>query len=92
MSTWYMVPSLKSVAALPDHQLLCTFDNGDLRRYDFCKHLALPMFQLLREPAFFRAVEADPHGLGAVWNDQMDIAASELWLNGTPVNPELATA
>ena len=87
---WKDYPSLTSVKALPDYHLLCAFDNGDVRRYDFRRHLGLPMFQLLNEPAFFRAVQTDPHGLGAVWNDNMDIAASELWLNGEAVEESSA--
>jgi len=83
---WKDYPALVSVKALPEHHLLCHFDNGDLRCYDFRRHLHLDMFQLIRDPAYFRAVKADPHGLGAVWNDDMDIAASELWLNGEPLS------
>jgi hypothetical protein len=82
---WKNYPRLLSVSALPEHHLLCRFDNGDIRRYDFRRHLDLDMFQLIRDPAYFRAVQVDPHGLGAVWNDAMDIAASELWLNGLPI-------
>ena len=82
---WTDYPKLISVEALPEHHLLCRFDTGDTRRYDFRRHLHLDMFQLIRDQDYFRAVQADPHGLGAVWNDDMDIAASELWLNGTPI-------
>jgi hypothetical protein len=82
---WKNYPRLLSVSALPEHHLLCRFDNGDIRHYDFRRHLDLDMFQLIRDPAYFRAVQVDPHGLGAVWNDAMDIAASELWLNGLPI-------
>jgi hypothetical protein len=93
---WTDYPSLISVKALPDHHLLCEFDNGDVRRYDFRRHLHLDMFHLIRDPDFFRAVQTDRHGLGAIWNDDMDIAASELWLNGETIsssssesNPEI---
>ncbi len=81
-ATWTDYPKLTSVKALPDHRLLCTFNNGDARQYDFTRHLHLDMFRLIRDPDLFRAVHPDRHGLGAVWNDDMDIAASELWLNG----------
>jgi hypothetical protein len=89
---WTDYPLLDSVKALPGHKLHCVFRNGEQRGYDFRPHLALPMFQLLREPAFFRTVHVDSHGLGAVWNDDMDIAASELWLNGQPVEQTSATS
>jgi Protein of unknown function (DUF2442) len=87
---WTDYPLLDSVSPLPDHHLLCSFRNGEHRRYDFRPHLALPMFQMLREEAWFRGAQADPHGIGVVWNDDMDIAASELWLNGEPIEESSA--
>jgi hypothetical protein len=77
-------PKILEVAALPGHQLLVTFDDGHSRQYDFTRHLDLDMFHLLRSEPFFRAVRVDAGGYGLSWNDDMDIAASELWLNGTP--------
>jgi hypothetical protein len=78
-------PKIASAAALPGHQLEVRFRNGDVRRYDFRQHLSLPMFRLLQDEAFFKAVQVDTTGYGLVWNDDMDIAASELWLNGQPI-------
>jgi hypothetical protein len=37
----------------------------------------------LADEGFFRNVRADPHGFGIVWNDQVDLSESELWINGT---------
>ncbi len=92
-------PRVKSVEALPDYQLLVSFRNGERRLYDFKPNLDLEIFQLLRNEVFFRAVKADSHGYGIIWNDDMDLAESELWLKGKPLEhavsstaPELLTA
>lgn len=78
-------PRITDVTTLPGHQLRVGFNNGESRDYDFRPHLALDMFHLLQNEAFFRSVKVDAGGFGLSWNDDMDIAASELWLNGTPV-------
>lgn len=84
--TYTPYPRITEAQALPGHQLRVRFDNGDIRDYDFRPHLALDMFHLLQNEVFFRAVKVDVGGFGLSWNDDMDIAASELWLNGQPVD------
>ena len=78
-------PKIVDAVALQGHRLRVHFDNGEARLYDFRPHLERDMFQLLRNEIFFRALRVDAGGYGLSWNDDMDIAASELWLNGTPV-------
>ena len=53
-----------------------------VRIYDCTALLADPAFRLLHDEALFRAVQADPHGYGVVWPDDLDLSESELWLNG----------
>ena len=88
-------PRIKTVEALPDYHLLVTFRNGEKRVYDFRPKLTLETFRMLRNEAFFCAVKTDPHGYGIIWNDDLDLAESELWLNGKPFanrpTPELLT-
>lgn len=85
-------PRITEATALPGHQLRVRFNNGETRCYDFRPHLALDAFHLLRNEAFFRAVRVDAGGFGLSWNDDMDIAASELWINGRSVeHAEAAT-
>lgn len=79
-------PKAKEVTALPGHQLRVRFDNGATRLYDFNRHLHLDMFHPLKDEALFRTVRVDAGGYGVSWNDDMDIAASELWLNGEPLS------
>jgi hypothetical protein len=76
-------PKVKSVEALSGKRLKITFDNGLVRYYDCNPLLDLPAFGVLKELAFFRTVRPDAHGYGVIWNDELDLAESELWINGT---------
>ena len=40
----------------------------------------------------FRRVRADDHGYAVVWTDEIDLAESELWINGAPVADEVDSA
>jgi len=68
--------------------LLIRFEDGTERVYDCRPILALPQFQLLTTPAFFRAVRVDAGGYGVSWNDEMDLSEYELWTKGTPTANE----
>lgn len=77
-------PRVKSVHALPSKRLRVTFENNEVRVYDCTPLLQEPPFRSLQDDAFFRKVYADPHGYGVAWSDEVDLAESELWLNGKP--------
>lgn len=66
---------------------MVTFDNGEMRAYDCNPLLQTPAFWSLRDDAVFRCAHADPHGYGVVWSDDIDLAESEIWLNGEVVEP-----
>jgi hypothetical protein len=34
----------------------------------------------------FNSVHVDKHGYGIVWNDELDLSESELWINGLPAD------
>jgi hypothetical protein len=78
-------PRVRRVTACGRASLAVEFDNGAEKVYDCTGLLARPEFELLRTPAFFRAVRVDPGGYGISWNDRMDLSADELWANGTLV-------
>lgn len=75
-------PKVTAVTPLTGKRLRVTFANGDVRVYDCTALLADPAFRLLHDEAIFRAVQADPHGYGVAWSDDLDLSESELWLNG----------
>ena len=78
-------PKISRVKPQADKLLLVDFANGEKRLYD-CKPLLLhEEFRLLSDDAFFKCAKADPHGYGVVWSDEVDLAESEIWLNGERV-------
>jgi Protein of unknown function (DUF2442) len=77
-------PRIASVEALSGFQLRVAFVNGQARLYDFTTKSGLPGTELLRDEALFKCARVDVGGYGIVWNDDLDIAESELWLNGQP--------
>ncbi len=76
------LPKIVSVNAISSTQLLIRFDNAVEKVYDAAPLLALPQFQLLRNPTLFRAAQVDPGGYGISWNDNLDLSEFELWTRG----------
>jgi hypothetical protein len=78
------IPRVKSVLVAGPATLRVRFENGAERMYDCTAVLSRPQFQLLKTPAFFRAVKVDLGGYGISWNDDLDLSEYELWTNGKP--------
>jgi hypothetical protein len=85
MSTQTTYPRVSSVKPLSGKRLLVTFANGVKKIYACSALLAEEVFAPLKDDALFRCVRADPHGYGVMWNDEIDLAESELWINGKNV-------
>jgi hypothetical protein len=75
-------PKVKSVTPLSGKQLFVKFTNGDTRVYDCAPLLHESSFYSLKDDAFFKNVHVDQTGYGVVWNDNIDLSESELWING----------
>ena len=89
VNTMQKHPKIQEVEALPGRQLLVRFRNGVVKLYDCKKVLRLPAFAPLREnDALFQCARADPHGYAVVWNDELDLAESEVWLGGKVVRED----
>lgn len=82
MSADMQYPRVESVAPLEGKRLRVTFENGVTKVYDCTPHLSCEPFRPLADEAMFQCVKADLHGYGVVWNDDIDLAESELWENG----------
>ncbi len=78
-------PKIRHVVPLADKVLRIEFANGQVRLYDCKPLLDTEPFVSLRDESFFRMAHAETHGYGVVWNDTVDLAESEVWLNGKPV-------
>lgn len=83
MDTQTIYPRVASVEPLAGKRLAVTFVNGTRKIYDCTPLLTEEVFAPLKNEAFFRCVKADPHGYAVVWTDEIDLAESELWINGT---------
>jgi hypothetical protein len=81
-------PKIESVKSLDNYKLLVSFRNGVVKIYDCMPLLAIPIFRLLRNKAFFRAVQVGQGGYGIFWNDELDLSESELWIQGQTVEAE----
>ena len=76
-------PLIAQVKAQPDKRLLVRFRNGVTKLYDCKRLLNLPAFEPLRnDETLFRRAHADKHGYGVIWNDELDLAESEVWIGG----------
>ena len=77
-------PRIRRVRPRNGKTLLVTFENGEQKVYDCTPLLQSEVFRPLQDEALFRCAHADPHGYGIIWNDAIDLAESEVWLNGRP--------
>ena len=79
-------PRVKAVQPLAERHLRVNFVNGVQKVYDCTPLLELDRFRLLREEAFFKAVQVDAGGYGVSWSDGGDLSEYELWVRGTSAN------
>ena len=64
------------------HLLLLNFDNGERRCFDMSPYFQYPVFQRLRNPAFFSLARID---YGTVtWPGDIDIAPETLYHKSKP--------
>ena len=77
-------PKILNVESIKGKRLLVTFQNGTKKIYDCSPLLENDIFKALQNDAFFNSVHVDKHGYGIVWDDELDLSESELWINGMP--------
>ncbi|MEI7639146.1 MAG: DUF2442 domain-containing protein [Syntrophus sp. (in: bacteria)] len=75
-------PKVKSVTPSSAKRLLVTFVTGEVKVYDCSRLLDELPFYPLKDDTFFRNVHVDQTGYGVIWNDNVDLSESELWING----------
>ncbi len=75
-------PRIASVTPLSRKRLLVAFRNRVTKIYDCTPLLRHDAFRPLQDEVLFRYAHADAHGHGVIWNDQIDLAESEIWLHG----------
>lgn len=67
---------------MENQRLWVVFDEGTEKLYDCTPLLSMKAFEPLRHVWLFHQVKVDTGGYGISWNDEIDLAESELWLNG----------
>lgn len=72
-------PKVIKVKVVSSLKLELLFDNGELRLYDISKLVLKPPFDRLINFNLFKQVKVDDHGYGIYWNDDLDLAESELF-------------
>ena len=81
---------IKDIEVLKDFLLRVRFCNGVIKIYDCKPLLKKDAFKLLENENFFNRVKVDSGGYGIIWNDEIDLAESELWINGVTENTQVA--
>ena len=79
-----MFHKVKKIKPLDNYMLEAEFINGLKKIYDV-KPLfkRWPVFKDLKNiPGLFKQVRVDCGGYGIAWNDKIDLACDELWVNG----------
>ena len=79
-------PKIKSVIAVSNNELHVVFENNIKKIYDCNPLFTEEVFKPLLNHSIFKNVQVDQFGYGIIWNDQIDLSESELWLNGQEVS------
>ena len=74
---------VQEVTPSHDMNLLVRFENGITKRYDTKQLLPqFPIYEKLKDEAFFRLVRVDCGGCAVCWDEDVDISEVELWEGG----------
>jgi hypothetical protein len=80
MATMSAFCYVTAVELLGGHRLRLTFDDGSVGDVDVAYLLGRgPVFEPLRDPAYFRQVRVDPEGGTIVWPNGADVAPETLY-------------
>ena len=83
MSTYTVLPKPTAVAAAIDYTLRITFNNGETRIFNAAPYLGYPAFEPLNAISFFMQARVAHNTV--VWNEEVDMAPENLYLESTPV-------
>ncbi|MDH7577573.1 MAG: DUF2442 domain-containing protein [Bacillota bacterium] len=84
---------LRSAYPVRDYYLILEFDESEYRVINLRPFLDGPVFEPLKNPAFFRQVRVDPDAGTVVWPNGADIDPDVLYAKSVPlVLPEEAGA
>jgi len=78
-----MNPRVLKVKYIGDYQLLLTFTNNEVKRFDLLNYLHYPVYELLKDEAFCKTVKAA--GGTIQWNEYIDFDPDTLYLEGKSI-------
>ena len=77
---------IHTISVVAPFRLHAVFVDGTEKEYDLCRWAHRPEFSLLfRHPALQTAVRVEPGGYGISRNEHIDLAAEEIYWNGTDI-------
>ena len=76
-------PKILSAEYYKDLILKIHFSDNSLKYYNFKKLASKEVFSKLSNINFLKNFQIAPGGYALIWDDEIDIAESELWINGT---------
>ena len=82
-----MIIHLTKVKVVGPHSLELTFDNGVLKRVNLRRELYGPIFEPLRDPAYFAQAYLDPDTRTVTWPNHADFVPDFLF----QLEPEAAS-
>lgn len=83
MNICLMLPRPTSVIASGDYTLKITFNNGEIRIFNVAPYFIYPAFEVLKANSLF--MQARVAHSTVVWNEEVDIAPENLYLESMPV-------
>ena len=78
-----MNPRVKQLHYQHPHKLLLTFNNGEVKLFDFKKYLSYPVYEKLNNPAYCVKVKA--YQGTAVWDEEIDFDPDTLYLESEAI-------
>jgi hypothetical protein len=83
MNTVTALPRPTAIVAVVDYTLRITFNNGETRLFNATPYLAYPAFAPLKAVSLFMQARVAHNTV--VWNEEIDIAPENLYLESTLV-------
>ncbi len=76
------IPKILSAKALDNYNLIITFENKQVKKYNVTTLFSNSLFAPLKDVTFFKTVKIEKGGYAVSWNNAIDISEYELWKNG----------
>ena len=78
-----MNPRVRIVIYKSPHKLLITFDNEEVREFNYSNYLIYPVYEALRDENF--SARAKVFNGTVVWDDSVDFDPDTLYLESEPM-------